>query len=92
MFDSTLRHLLAVDGVSCCEWQNQLVCDSATPSPSSSGDNSSDDDGNSSGDGNSGDDGDDSEGLLPRRPEPVTQLVQRSNRGEEVTAVSFSYL
>jgi hypothetical protein len=30
--------------------------------------------------------------LLPRQPELVTQLVQRSSRGEEVTAVNFSYL
>ena len=73
MFDSTLRHLLAVDGVSCREWQNQLVCNSATSSPSSSDDSSSGDD------DSNGDDGDGSEGLLPRRPEPVTQLVQRSN-------------
>ena len=78
--------------MSCREWQNRLVCDSAIPLPSSSDDssgddgnssgddgNSSGDDGNSSGDDNSGDDGDGSEGLLPRRPEPVTQLVQRSN-------------
>jgi hypothetical protein len=64
--------------VSCREWQNRLVCDSAIPLPSSSDDNSGDD-GNSRGDDNSGDDGDGSEGLLPRRPEPVTQLVQRSN-------------
>jgi hypothetical protein len=64
--------------VSCREWQNRLVCDSAIPLLSSSDDNSGDD-GNSRGDDNSGDDGDGSEGLLPRRPEPVTQLVQRSN-------------
>lgn len=79
--------------MSCREWQNQLVCDSATPSPSSSDDSSRGDDGSSSGgDGSNGDDGDGSECLLPRRLEPVTQLVQRSNRGEEVTAVNFSYL
>ena len=65
--------------MSCREWQNRLVCDSAIPLPSSSDDSSSGDDGNSRGDDNSGDDGDGSEGLLPRRPEPVTQLVQRSN-------------
>jgi hypothetical protein len=65
--------------VSCREWQNRLVCDSAIPLPSSSDDSSSGDDDNSRGDDNSGDDGDGSEGLLPRRPEPVTQLVQRSN-------------